>query len=104
RDLRAHGRGSPRGPGVGGGGGEHVPLHRADAPRGQAVLARGRVSGAAVSVRNRADAGTPPDAARLEALWSGEFGDAYTERNAAAGDGRGGFWRGGRGGVPGGGG
>jgi pseudaminic acid biosynthesis-associated methylase len=46
-----------------------------------------------VSVRNRADAGTPPDAARLEALWSGEFGDAYTERNAAAGDERRRFWR-----------
>jgi len=46
-----------------------------------------------VSVRNRADAGTPPDAARLEALWSGEFGDAYTDRNAAAGDERRRFWR-----------
>ena len=37
-------------------------------------------------------AGTPQDAARLEALWSGEFGDAYTERNAAAGDERRRFW------------
>jgi pseudaminic acid biosynthesis-associated methylase len=46
-----------------------------------------------VSVRNRADAGTSPDAARLEALWSGEFGDAYTERNTAAGDERRRFWR-----------
>ncbi len=35
---------------------------------------------------------TPPEAARLEALWSGEFGDAYTERNEAAGEGRGRFW------------
>jgi pseudaminic acid biosynthesis-associated methylase len=46
-----------------------------------------------VSVRNRADAGTPPDGARLEALWSGEFGDAYTERNTTAGDERRPFWR-----------
>jgi pseudaminic acid biosynthesis-associated methylase len=46
-----------------------------------------------VSVRNRTDSGTPPDAGRLEALWSGEFGDAYTERNAAAGDERQRFWR-----------
>jgi len=42
---------------------------------------------------NRADLPTPPDAARLEALWSGEFGDAYTERNEAAGEGRRRFWR-----------
>ena len=46
-----------------------------------------------MSVGNRADAPTPPDAARLEALWSGEFGDAYTERNTAAGEGRRRFWR-----------
>src|SRR5262249_5053014 len=39
------------------------------------------------------DADMPLDAARLEALWSGEFGDAYTERNAAAGDERRRFWR-----------
>jgi len=44
-----------------------------------------------VSAENRAR--TPQDAARLEALWSGEFGDAYTERNAAAGDERRRFWR-----------
>jgi pseudaminic acid biosynthesis-associated methylase len=44
-----------------------------------------------VSVGNRA--GTQQDAARLEALWSGEFGDAYTERNAGAGDERRRFWR-----------
>jgi pseudaminic acid biosynthesis-associated methylase len=35
---------------------------------------------------------TPLDAARLQALWSGEFGDAYTERNATAGDERRRFW------------
>jgi pseudaminic acid biosynthesis-associated methylase len=40
-----------------------------------------------------AETPTPMDAARLEALWSGEFGDAYTERNAAAGEGRRRFWR-----------
>jgi pseudaminic acid biosynthesis-associated methylase len=40
-----------------------------------------------------ADTPTPLDAARLEALWSGEFGNAYTERNAAAGEGRRRFWR-----------
>jgi pseudaminic acid biosynthesis-associated methylase len=32
------------------------------------------------------------DAARLEALWGGEFGDAYTLRNAAVHNGRGAFW------------
>ena len=44
-----------------------------------------------MSVENRA--GTPQDAGRLEALWSGEFGDAYTDRNAAAGEERRRFWR-----------
>ena len=34
-----------------------------------------------------------PDAARLEALWSGKFGDTYTERNEAAGEGRRRVWR-----------
>src|SRR5262245_24141059 len=29
---------------------------------------------------------------RLEELWSGEFGDAYVERNRAAGAARGPFW------------
>lgn len=29
---------------------------------------------------------------RLEALWAGDFGDAYTNRNAAAGEGRQPFW------------
>ena len=46
-----------------------------------------------MSVGNRADARPPTDAARLEALWSGEFGDAYTARNAAAGEERRRFWR-----------
>lgn len=32
------------------------------------------------------------DVRRLEALWSGEFGDAYSERNASAGEARGPFW------------
>jgi pseudaminic acid biosynthesis-associated methylase len=31
-------------------------------------------------------------AARLEELWSGPFGDSYSERNAEAGNGRGVFW------------
>jgi pseudaminic acid biosynthesis-associated methylase len=37
----------------------------------------------------------PPQepAARLEALWAGEFGDSYVERNAGAARGRDGFWR-----------
>ncbi len=35
----------------------------------------------------------PPETARLEALWSGEFGDAYVERNRNAGESRGPFWR-----------
>ncbi len=35
---------------------------------------------------------TRSEAARLEALWGGEFGDAYTQRNAAAGQGREAFW------------
>ena len=33
-----------------------------------------------------------PEAARLEQLWTGSFGDAYSERNAEAGPGRGAFW------------
>lgn len=33
------------------------------------------------------------DSKRLEALWGGEFGDAYVERNRAAGEGRGPFWQ-----------
>ena len=32
------------------------------------------------------------EATRLEQLWAGEFGDAYLERNRAAGDKRGPFW------------
>ena len=32
------------------------------------------------------------DARRLEDLWSGKFGDAYTARNIASGDGRRPFW------------
>jgi pseudaminic acid biosynthesis-associated methylase len=32
------------------------------------------------------------EARRLEDLWSGQFGDAYVERNAAAGNVRGEFW------------
>jgi len=34
-----------------------------------------------------------PEAARLENLWGGEFGDAYVERNKAAGDQRAPFWQ-----------
>jgi pseudaminic acid biosynthesis-associated methylase len=34
------------------------------------------------------------DAARLEALWAGDFGDDYVDRNAAAGEGRRPFWAG----------
>lgn len=33
------------------------------------------------------------EARHLEALWSGKFGDAYTERNTAAGQGRERFWK-----------
>jgi pseudaminic acid biosynthesis-associated methylase len=33
-----------------------------------------------------------PETERLEQLWSGEFGDAYIERNRAAGAGRKAFW------------
>jgi pseudaminic acid biosynthesis-associated methylase len=40
----------------------------------------------------------PPDdnadnANRLEALWSGDFGDNYVDRNRAAGEGRAPFWK-----------
>ena len=35
----------------------------------------------------------PSDAKRLEALWGGQFGDAYVERNQAAADSRAPFWR-----------
>jgi pseudaminic acid biosynthesis-associated methylase len=34
-----------------------------------------------------------PEVTRLERLWSGEFGDAYTERNREAGKWREPFWR-----------
>ena len=34
-----------------------------------------------------------PEAARLEALWAGGFGDSYVERNRAAGTGRQVYWR-----------
>jgi len=34
-----------------------------------------------------------PEAERLEHLWAEEFGDAYVERNAQAGEGRDGFWQ-----------
>jgi pseudaminic acid biosynthesis-associated methylase len=33
-----------------------------------------------------------PEATRLEGVWAGEFGDAYSERNASAGIGRDSFW------------
>ncbi len=33
------------------------------------------------------------EATRLEQLWSGEFGDAYVERNRAAGERRASFWQ-----------
>lgn len=36
--------------------------------------------------------GSSNEAARLEALWAGRFGDEYSERNAAAGEGRRPFW------------
>lgn len=40
-----------------------------------------------------ADAGPDvPEAARLESMWAGEFGDAYSDRNAEAGIGRDAFW------------
>lgn len=40
-----------------------------------------------------ADAGPDvPEAARLETMWAGEFGDAYSDRNAEAGIGRNAFW------------
>lgn len=34
-----------------------------------------------------------PETSRLEDLWGGEFGDAYVERNKAAGDHRAAFWK-----------
>lgn len=34
------------------------------------------------------------EAARLEELWKGQFGDDYVQRNAAAGTARGSFWKG----------
>ena len=38
------------------------------------------------------DAGSAAEVTRLEALWAGEFGDQYVERNRMAGDNRGPFW------------
>lgn len=35
---------------------------------------------------------TVPEVTRLEGLWAGDFGDAYTERNDTAGVGRNAFW------------
>jgi pseudaminic acid biosynthesis-associated methylase len=40
----------------------------------------------------RGEANDSSDAARLEALWAGDFGDRYTVRNAAAAEGRRPFW------------
>ena len=37
--------------------------------------------------------GAASEAVRLEAVWAGEFGDAYTERNRGAGAARERFWR-----------
>src|SRR3954451_16223197 len=39
------------------------------------------------------ETGRDTASARLEQLWSGEFGDAYVERNADAWERRGPFWR-----------
>jgi pseudaminic acid biosynthesis-associated methylase len=39
-------------------------------------------------------AASPSETARLEHLWTGDFGDAYVERNAAAVDSRRPFWTG----------
>lgn len=39
------------------------------------------------------ETGPVSEAERLERLWSGEFGDAYVDRNADAGRVRGPFWR-----------
>jgi pseudaminic acid biosynthesis-associated methylase len=43
-------------------------------------------------VTTNADDDSPTEAIRLEALWAGEFGDQYVERNRRAGDNRGPFW------------
>jgi pseudaminic acid biosynthesis-associated methylase len=40
----------------------------------------------------RSDLSDGGETARLEALWAGEFGDAYSVRNAQAGEGRWPFW------------
>jgi pseudaminic acid biosynthesis-associated methylase len=40
-----------------------------------------------------ADSSEKSETARLEQLWSGQFGDAYVERNSRAGEVRGPFWR-----------
>jgi pseudaminic acid biosynthesis-associated methylase len=37
--------------------------------------------------------GSGSEAKRLEGLWGGEFGDAYTDRNQMAGDNRSSFWQ-----------
>lgn len=42
--------------------------------------------------RTKSPRPSEPDAPRLEALWSGEFGDEYVARNAEAGAHRGRFW------------
>ncbi len=40
-----------------------------------------------------ADEQSRPEVKRLEALWEGEFGNAYVDRNRGAGDNRAQFWR-----------
>jgi pseudaminic acid biosynthesis-associated methylase len=39
------------------------------------------------------DSQSQPETKRLEALWSGQFGDEYVERNARAAEKRAGFWQ-----------
>src|SRR4051812_1776385 len=46
------------------------------------------------------DEAATPDGTRLERLWSGEFGDAYIERNRDAGNVWGAFWSALLGGLP----
>ncbi len=40
------------------------------------------------------DVTKPGEASRLEALWGGQFGDEYVDRNRSAPDRREGFWNG----------
>src|SRR5205807_287547 len=59
---------------------KYLPLHRTDTDGGQAVSPLERGTGSTMSEHG---AGEQPEVRRLEALWGGEFGDDYVDRNTS---------------------